>query len=139
MNRILGFCVLVGLVVLLAPTTRAADDKPHPVVVDVKSKLKDPKKPFTMLVRLKVKEGSEEKFEKAFAKAREGTLKEKGNKAYDLARNTKTPNEYIVYERWVDLEALDTHIKTKYITTLLAELNDLLVGPPELQVFVPVE
>jgi quinol monooxygenase YgiN len=129
-------CSLAG-VLAIAAAAPAADDKPNPIVASVKANLKDPDKPFTMLVRIKVKEGSEEKFEKAFARARVQTRKEKGNRAYDLARDTKMPTQYVVYERWANIEALDEHIKSKYITALLAELGDLTAGPPELTVLLP--
>jgi quinol monooxygenase YgiN len=125
------------LAVALAVSAAAPAADENPIVASVKANLKDPDKPFTMLVRIKVKEGSEEKFEKAFAKARVETRKEKGNRAYDLARDTKMPTQYVVYERWTNIEALDEHIKSKYITALLAELHDLTAGPPELSVFVP--
>src|SRR5258708_2556602 len=73
--------VALGLIVLsLSARARAADEKPHPIVATVKAALKDTSKPFTLLVSLKVKDGNEEKFEKAFAKAAAGTRKEKGCK-----------------------------------------------------------
>src|SRR5215203_4269343 len=76
------------------------------IETEVKAALKDPTKPFIMVVRLKVKDGTGEKFEAAFAKAVVETRKEKGNRAYDLIRSAKDTNEYIVYERWEDFAAL---------------------------------
>jgi quinol monooxygenase YgiN len=58
-------------------------------------------------------------------------------RAYDLNRDTKTPTQYLVYERWQDVAALEAHLKTPYITKLLAELGDLVAAPPEASVFVP--
>jgi quinol monooxygenase YgiN len=137
MSRSTFWVCSLAVVLTFSALAPAADDTPNPIVAQVKANLKDPDKPFTMLVRIKVKEGSEEKFEKAFAKARVQTRKEKGNRAYDLARDTKMPTQYVVYERWANIEALDEHIKSKYIQALLVELHDLTAGPPELSVFVP--
>ena len=119
------------------PSARAADEKPNPIVAEVKANLKDPSKPFTMLVFIQVKEGSEEKFEAAFAKAIAGTRKEKGNLAYQLNRDVKKPGAYVVYERWTDLAALDAHLKTPHLVTLRKDTGDLRVGASEVKVFIP--
>lgn len=133
------FCGFAVAVLLVSTGVRAADDKPNPIVAGVKANLKDPTKPFTLLVLLKVKEGSEEKFEKAFATARAETRKEKGNMQYDLSRDAKSPGQYIVYERWANLAALEAHIKAKHIETLLAEIGPMLASPPEGKTYLPVE
>jgi quinol monooxygenase YgiN len=128
---------LAFLLLSMSVPVRAADEKTDPIIANVKANLKDTSKPFTMLVLLKVKAGNEEKFEKAFSKAVEPTRKEKGCKAYDLAREAKAAGQYVVYERWADLAALDAHIKSKHIQTLLGEIGELLASPPEVKVYVP--
>lgn len=135
MRLIAGSTILVVAALVSVPAP--AQDKEHPIETMVKANLKDPTKPFTMLVHLKVKEGENKKFEIAFAKAVVGTRKEKGNKAYDLNRSAKSPNEYVVYERWQDLKALQEHLKAPHIATLLAEVGDLLDGPPDVKVLIP--
>jgi quinol monooxygenase YgiN len=133
-----SLAVAVALVALLAGVLAAGGQAdPHPIAVQVKSELKDPTKPFTMIVRLQVKEGEQEKFEAAFAKAVKATRKEKGCVAYDLSREAKDPTRYILYERWKSLADLDAHLKTPHITTLLAELKEMLAAPPEARVMLP--
>jgi quinol monooxygenase YgiN len=114
-----------------------AQEQEHPIVDAVKAKIGDPARPFTMFVHLKVKDGAAEKFEASFAKAIAGTRKEKGNRAYDLNRMGKDSSEYVVYERWQNLDALRFHVKTPHITNLLAEIGDLLAGPPEVKSAIP--
>ena len=114
-----------------------AQDKVNPIEAEVKANLKDPTKPFVMLLRVKIKDGTAAKFEAAFAKARTATRKEKGNKAYSLNRSTKTPAEYVVYERWENFAALQAHMKTPHLEALLAEVHDMFDGPPEVKVFIP--
>lgn len=126
----------VAMTVLLAGNA-AAQEKPHPVAVAVKAVLKDPSMPFTLLVRFQAKEGAGEKLEAAFAKAAKATRQEKGCLVYQLNRDVKTPTHYVVYERWQNLAALEAHLKSPHITTLLAELNDLRAAPPEAEVLVP--
>ncbi|MBY0514715.1 MAG: hypothetical protein K2P78_12470 [Gemmataceae bacterium] len=61
------------------PQSRAADD--HPAVALVKSKVKDPTKPFGLLVTVKVKAGKEKELEAAFAPCIAATKKERGASA----------------------------------------------------------
>lgn len=130
--RVAAIVLVVGLA-----AEAAGQEKENPILAQVKASLKDPGKPFTMMVMARVKEGSEKQFETAFAKAIRGTRQEKGNRAYDLNRDAKMPSSYIVYERWLDLAALEHHLRTQHIQTLLAEIGDLLAGPPEVRVFLP--
>lgn len=127
--------VLMALTLASAPVL--GQQKEHPIAAEVKSQLKDPNKPFTMMVLLKVKDGATDKFEAAFAKAVKPTRAEKGCLTYDLNREAKSPNQYVLYERWQNLPALQAHLDAKHITTLLAELGDLLASPPELRIFFP--
>jgi quinol monooxygenase YgiN len=132
-------CLLaVAALALPAPAALArGGEKPNPIVAKIKAALKHPTKPFTLLVRLQLKEGAGKKFETAFAKAARLTRKEKGCRAYTLDRDLKSPTHYLIYERWENFAALEAHLKTEYITALLKELGDLLEGAPEMQVLVP--
>lgn len=127
---------VLTLTLLLSPSA-FGEDKPHPIAVQIKAELKDPAKPFTLLIRVQIKEGTQEKFETAFVGAIKGTRKEKGALAYELNRDTKDPTRYVVYERWKSLADLEVHLKTPHITTLFAELKDILAGDPEVKVLLP--
>ncbi|MCC6416693.1 MAG: antibiotic biosynthesis monooxygenase [Gemmataceae bacterium] len=133
--RLLAVAALAATA-LTAPVA-PAQDKPNPIAAQVKASLKDSARPFTMLVSLQVKEGAAAKFEAAFAKAIKATRAEKGCRAYDLNRDTKTPTHYTLYERWANLPALEAHLRTAHITALLAEVGDLLAAPPKVRVLVP--
>jgi quinol monooxygenase YgiN len=130
--------LLLSPVISSPSISRAAEQaQEHPIVAQVKAAVSDLAKPFTLIVRLTIKDGAAEKFQAAFAKAAKATRQEKGNRAYDLNRDAKTPTRYLLYERWQNLAALQTHLKSAHITTLFAELGDLLAMPPEATVFVP--
>jgi len=132
--RALATCCALACLGVAVP---AADDKPHPIAVQVKAALKDPSKPFTMVVQLNVKAGQQERFEAAFAPAIKATRKEKGCLAYDLNRDTKSPTAYMVYERWQNITALEAHLKTAHIVKLLETVGDMLEGPPEARALLP--
>jgi quinol monooxygenase YgiN len=127
--------LILAALVLVVPIS--AQEKENPIEKEVKASLKDLKKPFVMLVTIKIKDGTAEKFEAAFDKARTETRKEKGNKAYSLVRSTKVKNEYVVYERWEKFAALQTHMKTPHFVALLAEVGDMFDGHPDVKVFIP--
>jgi quinol monooxygenase YgiN len=115
----------------------SAQKKPHPIAVMVKENLKDPSKPFTLLVRFQAKEGAEAKLEAAFVRATKLTLKEKGCLRYELNRDPKMPTHYVLYERWQDLPSLEAHLQSSHIATLLQELNESRAAPPEAQILLP--
>jgi len=136
-RRFPGVSFIAGALVLPFVAAPTLGQEPNPIAAQVKAELKDPAKPFTMLVRVQVKEGMQDKFEAAFAKAVKETRKEKGCLEYDLNRDTKDSTRYLVYERWKSLADLEAHLKTPHITALLGELKDLLAGPPEVRVMLP--
>lgn len=131
------FAVASLAVAALCVASVTGQEKSHPIAAQVKASLSDPSKPFTMLVMLKVKEGSGAKVEAAFTTAVKATRREKGCLAYDLNRDAKAPQQYLVYERWQNLAALEAHLKSQHITALLGELEALLAAPPEVRVLVP--
>ena len=115
-----------------------AAEPENPVLATVRTAIKDPSKPFVLVVQIKIKDGAGAKFEAGFAKAAKESRKERGNRAYDLSRSTKNPNEYVLYERWANLDALAAHVKTTYFQEAVAALGNLGDGPPNLGVFVPI-
>ncbi len=133
----MSFSIRAALVMFAALAWAASASAQNPIEAEVKASLKDTTKPFALVVTVKVKDGEAQKFEAAFAKARAITLKEKGCKAYDLNRSGKSPAEFLVYERWLDLASLQAHLKAQHFIDLIADVHELFDGPPEIRVFVP--
>lgn len=131
-----GILMVLGLV-LVGPSPVLAEEKDDPILAFVKQRLKDPEKPFTLMVGVKVKEGAGTKFEEAFAKALKATRKEKGCITYDLNRDADDALRYQVYERWKSLADLKAHLESDHIKALRAVLPDVAAGPPELRVLLP--
>lgn len=129
--------LVCAFVLSLAAVSAGADE--NPIVTLVKSKVKDPKKPFAMAVILKVKPGSEKEFEAAFAPAIAATRKEPGCLAYILHRDVDTPTQYVMYEHFKSLAAIEEHAKQPYVEKLLATITPLLDGKPEVMVYTVVE
>src|SRR5436305_14232228 len=131
-------CLALGLLAgLSGPAVAAGPDKEDPILALVKPRLKHPDKPFTLAIRVRAKEGAAGRLEAAFARAIRATRKEKGNFAYDLNRDTQDPSRYLLYERWKSLADLEAHLKTPHTKALLAELQEVAAGAPELHVLLP--
>lgn len=125
--------VLAAAAFVLCVTSAPAG---NPIIDAAKSAVSDPKKPFTMVVVVTVKEGKGKEFEEIFRPAIKETRKEKGCIAYDLNRDPKEETRYYVYERWASLAALEAHMETPHIKTLLGKLGDVTAGAPETKFFV---
>jgi quinol monooxygenase YgiN len=103
----------------------------------IRAELRDPSKPLSLLVRFVVEASDGEKVEASFGKARLLTLNEPGCRAYVLNRDPRDPRRFVVYEQWQSLADLEAHFRKDYFSTVRAELNQLIVGAPELQVLLP--
>lgn len=132
MFRSLFLALTVAVLVLGSPVNAA--DEENPVVKLIKSKVKDEKKPFAILVTFKVKAGNEKKFEEAFAPALTATRKEPGCIAYFLNRDPDAPNTYIMYESFKGIPGLEAHMKEKHTQTLLTTVIPMCDGDPQIKV-----
>ena len=116
---------------------RGADD--HPAVALVKSKVKDPAKPFALFVTIKAKAGKERELEAAFAPCIAATKKEAGCLAYELNRDPDEPTTYVMFEKFKNVAALEAHLKQDHTTKLLKALEPLTDGELKAKVYTVPE
>ena len=135
MSRLLTATAFAFLILASSGFLRAGE-KGNPIVEAAKENVADPKKPFAMVVIVQVKEGEGKAFEDLFKPAIAATRKEKGCIAYDLNRDPKEATKYYVYERWQSVAALEFHMQTEHIKTLLSKIADVVAGPPEVKFYV---
>ncbi len=137
-RRVLLFVLPALILATTLADTRAADD--HPVVALVKSKVKDPTKPFALVVSFQVAAGKEKDLEAACASCIAATKKEPGCIAYELNLDTDHPDTYVMFEKFKSVAALEAHIKEKHTDTLLKSLGTMIKGEPKIKVYTaPVE
>lgn len=129
--------LLLTALLALTPAVFAQEDAEHPILKEVASKLENPKKKFTMIVRLTVKDGEAEKFVAAFAGAVEPTRKEDGCSRYELNQVAGEKNTFVIYERWAKLEKLEAHLAQPHTKKLMETVMPLLEGAPEIVVLTP--
>jgi quinol monooxygenase YgiN len=130
---------LAALVLAGAGSSANAADEENPLFKLIKSKVKDEKKPFALLVTFKVKAGNEKKFEEAFAPALIATRKESGCVAYYLNRDPDDATTYMMYEHFKGLPGLEAHMKEKHTQTLLATVVPMCDGAPKIKVLTVPE
>src|SRR5262245_2127795 len=114
----LFFCSPVLLLTVAGALSVAPGAQDHPAIALVKSKVKDPAKPFALLVTIKAKPGKEKELEAAFAPCIVATKKEPGCLAYELNRDPDEPTSYIMFEKFKNLAALEAHLKGEHTTQL---------------------
>lgn len=135
-----AFLIALPLAALVwASAPAGAADEENPVIKLVKSKVKDPSKPFALIVTFKVKAGNEKKFEEAFAPCLVATRKEKGCVAYYLNRDPDHPEMYVMYEQFRGVEGLVAHMKEKHTETLLSTVVPMCDGEPTVKVYAVPE
>lgn len=125
---------------LAVTSASAADDAPmHPVAAGAAAAVADSDAPFVMAVRFLVREGLENDFIAAMADPCEQTAKESGNLAYELSVDPSNARAFLLYEKWENVAALDSHLKQPYLVKLGGALGDLLSEPPSIAYYVPVD
>jgi quinol monooxygenase YgiN len=119
--------------------TQSADD--NPLVARLKELgLQD--KPFTLIVEVKVKPGSEKKLEELMLNAAVNTHKEPGCLMYDIHRDPETAGKYVFLERFKGVDGLNAHLAGDYTKKLLSAFATELAEPPAIRIinqFSPVK
>jgi quinol monooxygenase YgiN len=132
------FCLLLAFSLALLPLVAVAEDD-NPIIKDIRAKLKDPAKPFTIMVTFKVKAGMNAAFEKSAKNAEAGTAKEKGNVSYLFNHDPEQPETYVLYERWKNLDALIEHMKLQHTVDFLKVAGETTDGGPKVKTYFAVE
>ncbi len=88
-----------------------------------------------LIAKFKVKDGQGETLEKAFEKVIPQVEKEDGTLSYVLAKSLGDPNEYVVYEKYKDENALAHHGSTPYLQELFIDLEPALDGGAEVLMY----
>ena len=130
--------VLAALVLAAVfSTALAAED--HPAVALVKSKVKDPSKPFALLVPMRVKAGKQNEFEAAFAVCIAATKKEPGCLAYELNWDADDPTAYVMFEKFKNVAALEDHLKQDHTKKIFKAMESVADGEIKAKVYIVPE
>lgn len=90
---------------------------------------------ITVLAKLKAKPGKETILaEGCIALAKEVREKEKGCLMYIPHVSTENPSEIVVFEKYVDRDALTAHMQSPYFLAAAANFPEILDGQPVIQI-----
>jgi quinol monooxygenase YgiN len=112
----------------------------HPIVILVRSKLADTSCPFTIIADLEAQTGRGDEVAAAIKETRvlELTRAEPGCVTYDIGRDADSPDQFVAYEGWSDLAALEAHLLTPHFAAVGAALGGLSASAPGVRILTPV-
>lgn len=132
-------CALLLLNVTLSTFAQESPDSLHPIAAQAAAAVADDDAPFVMIVRFKTLADKADDLVAAMAAPRKETVKEAGNLAYELSQSSNNKREFVLYEKWKSVAALDSHLKQPYLVKLGEALGVVLSEPPTIEFYVPVE
>lgn len=87
----------------------------------------------SILARLEAKQGSEAALEKILRTLAAATAGEPGAIVYEILRDSDQRRAFVVYERYADVRAKESHLASPHLETALREARPLLVAPLEIK------
>ena len=84
-----------------------------------------------VLVKVKAKKNKQKKFEEIFKSlSKEVREKEKGNIFYQVARDRENSLKYLILEKFVDLDSIKEHSRSKHVAEARKLFKDCFDGEP---------
>ncbi len=88
-----------------------------------------------VVAKMKAKEGSKEKLEGALIDMVSKVNGEEGTLLYTISRSQSDPKEFLIYEKYVDMDAFVHHTSTPHFKELSDSLASILDGAPEVGMY----
>jgi quinol monooxygenase YgiN len=63
----------------------------------------------------------------------EPTRKEPGCISYELLQNNSDPTDFTFVEEWQSDEAIDAHLGTEHIQSVISRVTGMLAAPPDIR------
>jgi quinol monooxygenase YgiN len=89
-------------------------------------------KKVTVVARIRIKKGMEEKVKKELLSLVGPTRSEKGCVNYDLHQSVEDKSLFMFYENWVSKKDLDEHLAMPYMKSHLEKASEIFAGPPDI-------
>lgn len=90
---------------------------------------------IVVAAKLKAVEGKGDELEKEFRKLIPKVLKDPGAISYVVHRRVDAPNDFLVYEKYDNREALKLHGSTEHFKEFSKAIASLLDGRPEVGIY----
>ena len=120
-----GALWLMVILSILGGSALAADDLPAgDLLTRLKANVKEDQ-PFQLLVRIKLKPGTEAKFAAEAAKVAKATATEPGNEMFVFFEHLEQPGTVILFEKWKNIAALKSHLEQPHTIPWLKFTGDI--------------
>lgn len=120
---------------LASPLTLRAED----LAARIASQVGTPEEPFTVLVRITVKEeGGHDTLLAALEGSVGQTRQEPGNLAFELHGSAADPNEYLLFQTWASVAALKAHAAQPHGAAMQKAIAEASASAPKVEFFLPV-
>jgi len=90
---------------------------------------------IVVAAKMKTVEGKGDELEREFRKLVPKVLKDPGAIVYAVHRKADAPNEFLVYEKYENGEALKFHSSTEHFKEFSKAIASLLDGRPEIGIY----
>ena len=91
-----------------------------------------------VVAKLKAKSGEESKMADALKAVVSKVEKEEGTLIYTLHQAQNDPTQFLLYEKYIDAQALKAHSSTPYFKELFGILKPLMDGAPEIEMYTEI-
>ena len=91
-----------------------------------------------VVAKLKAKSGEESKMADALKAVVSKVEKEEGTLIYTLHQAQNDPTQFLLYEKYIDAQALKAHSLTPYFKELFGILKPLMDGAPEIEMYTEI-
>ena len=88
-----------------------------------------------VVAKLKAKQDQEKEVEQVLSKMVESVASEEGALMYSLHRSQSDPCTFMLYEKYKDAGALKTHSSTPHFKKMFGDLQALVDGPADIELF----
>ena len=96
-------------------------------------------KKVTVVARIKVKAGMEEKVKQKVMALAVPTRSEPGCINYDLHQSVDDKSLFLLYENWASKDDLDKHFEMPYLKAWREEAKDLVAQPTEVTLWEKID
>jgi quinol monooxygenase YgiN len=103
-------------------------------LANIHEKLKDPTKPFSLLVSFTLKPGKAAAFQPFAEEAVRATRLEPGNIAYEFHQSTSTTDWVFLFEKWRSLDDLLHHLQLPHTEKVIAAMGEHAASPIQVNV-----
>jgi quinol monooxygenase YgiN len=93
---------------------------------------------IVVVAEMTAQPGKAEALRRAIEAAIPSTRAEKGNSVFRLHEDRKTPGHFVLYERFDDEEAIDTHFRAPHFKTLMEQVASLADGGAKMTLLRPL-